>query len=122
VATAQELVSASNCLDCGISDGQKLSVLIYLFGQVAGVSMTAQELVAASACYNCGISPGQQMAVLIYLAGQIAEGGGGGGAPQGVFCGNYSGGTPSPTPIASCAIAIDTSNGTLWHWYSGAWH
>ena len=38
------------------------------------------------------------------------------------FSGNYSGSAPNVTPTAATAIAIDTSNGSLWTWYSSAWH
>ena len=60
-------------------------------------------------------------AILLQLACNIASGGGPGGAQQ-VFSGNYGGGEPSQTPTADEAIAIDTSTGDLWKWYSGAWH
>lgn len=48
--------------------------------------------------------------------------GGGGGGGGGVSCGNYSGGQPTFTPSTSCAVAIDTSDGTIYWYYSGAWH
>lgn len=44
-----------------------------------------------------------------------------GGSAQ-VFSGNYAGIAPTFTPTTSVAIAIDTSNGTQWSYYSGAWH
>jgi len=45
-----------------------------------------------------------------------------GGASGSFTAGNYSGGQPNFTPSGDTAIAVDTSNGTLWLWYSGAWH
>jgi len=48
----------------------------------------------------------------------LCEGGSGGG----VTCGDYSGGEPSFTPTSDCALAIDTSTGTLWQYYNSAWH
>lgn len=47
---------------------------------------------------------------------------GGGGGTGGISSGNYGGGQPNFTPTTSVAIAIDESNGTIWTWYSGAWH
>lgn len=48
----------------------------------------------------------------------LCNGGGGGG----ITCGNYSGGAPTFTPTNGCAAAVDTSNGSIWYYYSGAWH
>jgi hypothetical protein len=39
-----------------------------------------------------------------------------------VASGNYGGGQPSFTPSSGGALALDTSNGTLWKWYNNAWH
>jgi hypothetical protein len=51
-----------------------------------------------------------------------AGGGSGGTATNGVFSGNYGGGQPNFTPTATQAIAIDTSNGRVWNYWSGAWY
>lgn len=41
----------------------------------------------------------------------------------GPFQGNYAGGPPTQTPPASITTsAFDTSNGSQWNWYGGAWH
>lgn len=45
-----------------------------------------------------------------------------GGGSQEVFSGNYTGGTPPFTPSVAQAIAIDTSNGRQWQWYSSSWN
>lgn len=45
-----------------------------------------------------------------------------GGSGASFTAGDYGGGAPSFTPSGSTAIAVDTSNGTLWLWYSGNWH
>lgn len=31
-------------------------------------------------------------------------------------------GDPASTPVNATALYIDTNTGTLWMWYSGAWH
>lgn len=40
----------------------------------------------------------------------------------GISSGNYGGGTPGITPIASPAITIDTSTGRIWWWYNSQWN
>lgn len=50
-----------------------------------------------------------------------AQSGGGGGGAQ-IFYTNYGGGNPTDTPTGANALAIDTSNGTLWEFYNGQWH
>lgn len=63
----------------------------------------------------------QWKAVVLQLLCELVNGGGGGGG-SGVTCGDYSGGEPDFTPATDCALAIDTSTGDLWRYYSGAWH
>ena len=47
---------------------------------------------------------------------------GGGGGGTGAVFGNYHGGQPTFTPATGNGLAVDTSNGTLWEYYNGAWH
>jgi hypothetical protein len=58
----------------GLSDGNKLNILIWLFTQIAEVSSSPQELMQEAKCV-C-IPPGMQMNVLISLACQILNAGG----------------------------------------------
>ena len=76
-------------------------------------------LIADSVCINSCIPPGFQLAVLIYLASQIAANGGTG---SGATFADYGGGAPTFTPSAGTGLAVDTSDGTLWEYYNGAWH
>lgn len=39
-----------------------------------------------------------------------------------VLAGNYGGLQPAFTPSSSPAIAFDTTTGTQWNYYGGAWH
>ncbi len=55
-------------------------------------------------------------AILLQLACNLASGG------AGLQCGDYAGGEPTFTPSGSCGTALDTSSGTIWYYYSGAWH
>lgn len=77
---------------------------------------------------NYGISTAQQTDTERQLLVKIlnALNGGSGGATNGGIQGasaNYSGSAPSFTPAANTlGIAVDTSNGRLWLYYSGGWH
>ena len=115
--TLQELETNSSCFDC-IPVGTQDAVLIYILARIAGVT-DIPTLMAASACYDC-IPVGYRKAVQIYLENLILSGGGTGG--QEVFSGNYAGGVPTDVPTGAQAVAFDTSNGTLWEYYSGSWH
>ena len=78
-------------------------------------------LIADSACINSFIPPGFQLAALIYLASQIVANGGT-GTGSGATFDNYAGGAPTFTPASGTGLAVDTSDGTLWEYYNGAWH
>jgi hypothetical protein len=87
----------------------KLSVLIYLFAKLAGVTTDPNTLIAASVCINSCIPGDMKMAVLIYLASQITSAGGGGGGvtfvtvdPQGVTTGGMG------------SMVYNTVDKTLW--------
>ena len=43
-------------------------------------------------------------------------------AGNGVFTGDYGGGTPTVVPPTPGASAIDTSNGRIWWYYNSSWH
>lgn len=124
--TATDLVSAGECFQC-MTPRQLGGIQILLLCAAAnGDTMECDPATLLSAATSAGyldLSPQQQMVVQTYLMCAIANngGGGGGGATQ-VFCGNYSAGTPSAVPTTSCAIAVDTSNGTVWYYYGSAWH
>jgi len=75
-----------------------------------------------SACDNgfACLSPGTRRMIRLQLLCEfLASGGGGGGG--GVVCGAY-GGQPTFTPATGCGVAIDTTDGTIYWYYSGAWH
>lgn len=80
--------------------------------------MSPAELADAAKCY-C-FDAVTQKKVEAYLLYQIVLTGGGGGG--GATCGNYAGGEPDFTPATGCGVAIDTSDGRIWWYYSGAWH
>lgn len=71
---ASDLVADANCY-CGIPDGRKMDVLIWLFANIAEVNTDANSLVASANCL-CGIPDGKKMDVLIALACAIVNSGG----------------------------------------------
>ena len=58
--------------------------------------------------------------LLVKILNALNQGAGGGGT--GATFGNYAGGQPTFTPASGIGLAVDTSNGTLWEYYNGAWH
>lgn len=85
------------------------------------ISCDPNSLAQAAKCFKC-LSPATLKEVKVYLLCQIVANGGTSGGTAQVFSDNYAGGQPNFTPTTSTAIAIDTSNGTQWNWYSNAWH
>lgn len=59
--------------------------------------------------------------LIAQLTCEAAQGGGGGGG-GGPTCANYGGGQPDFIPASGCGNAIDISDGTIYWYYSGAWH
>jgi len=107
-----------------MSPVQQNAVMIAVLCNILnGTSVTcnATALATAGKCFT-GMNPIQQGAVIIYLLCQISATGGGGGGSSNVTSGDYGGGQPDFTPATDTAIAIDTSNGTIWSWYSNSWH
>jgi hypothetical protein len=78
-----------------------------------------QTLLKNAACFAC-LSPGEWEILELQLLCEIQNSSGGTGS--GAVCGNYTGGQPNFTPASGCGIAIDSSNGTVWYYYSGSWH
>ncbi len=70
---ADDLMADAKCV-CGIPEGRKLNVLIWIFARIAEVSTSPNELMNEARCV-C-IPPGMQMNVLISLACQILNAGG----------------------------------------------
>jgi hypothetical protein len=57
---------------------------------------------------------------LLLCAVYGAANGSGGGTS--FTSGNYGGSQPNFTPSGSTGLAVDTSNGRIWWYYSGAWN
>lgn len=66
-------------------------------------------------CYLClGVSIAD--AIKIALLVQTAVNG------TGLYSGDYGGIAPVFVPSSTTAIAFDTTTGTQWNWFEGAWH
>jgi len=103
-------------------------MLVWLFGQIAGVT-DCQTILNGAQTMAC-ISRPQQLPALIWLAYQILNAKT--AATASVFMGNYGGSPPPFTPIVNnatiagagqtTAIALDTSTGQLWSYFNGVWN
>ena len=120
----QTLATNAKCLAAKFSRTELQAIRIYLWCAYLNgetVSCDPQTLATASACLLEKLSRGDMDAIETNLACAIAAGGGGGGS-AGVTAADYGGGEPSFTPATDGAVAIDTSNGRIWWWYSGIWN
>ncbi len=117
---SQTLATAASCLSSCLPAGMAwygLLAVLDAIGQGATVPSTAQELATAASCYSACISPGLLPYALIVAAQSVASGGGGSGG--GLTCGV---GAPVAAPASGCGGYINTSDGSLFLYYSGAWH
>ncbi len=78
---------------------------------------SANALLEAAKCYRC-LGEAEWRMIELALLQQIVDGGGAGGG-GGVTCGA---GAPVAAPASGCGTYIDTATGTLYLYYSGAWH
>jgi len=113
------LLADTVCYECG-PPGQwqllKLGLLKQILLATNPVADTsANALLEAAKCYVC-MPPGIWQLLELGLLKQIADGGGVGG---GVSCGA---GAPVAAPASTCAFYIDTTDGTIYEYYNGAWH
>lgn len=123
----QTLISQGSCYECygPLTMGDLMKIVLLsniLLAQNPMAATDPQSLYAYGKCFNCygPLSPADIM--IIALLDQISQGGGTGGGGGGVTCGDYGGGQPTFIPASGCASAIDTSDGTIYWYYSGAWH
>ncbi len=79
------------------------------------------SLLESGKCFAC-LTPGELEIIELQLLCEILAASSGGLGGGGVVCGNYGGNQPTFTPSSGCGNAIDTSNGQVWWYYSGAWN
>lgn len=113
--TTQEIINGSACIDCGVPQGYRLSALVYLFSEIAGVT-DVQTILAGARCIDCGIPEGMRLSALIYLAGLISDGGSGGS-----FSPSCSASDPTDPPTGSCGMHINTATGAIFIWDGTQW-
>lgn len=108
--TPSELAAASECLDCGIPDGMKLSVIIYLLSQIADVPADPTTLVASATCLDKCIPQGMKPAVIIDLLNTIQAAGSTTG------CALSTSGDPQGVLVSTCtpAIAVDPATQAIY--------
>lgn len=117
---SQTLATAASCLSSCLPAGMAwygLLAVLDAIGQGDTVPSTAQEIATAAACYSACIPQGLLPYALIVAAQNISSGGGGGGT--GLTCGS---GAPVTAPTSGCGGYINTDDGSLFLYYSGAWH
>lgn len=119
--TTASLFTEGRCYAClGLSQAEtlKITLLANFVIQLNPMALTTvNELLEYGKCYAClGLTLADTLE--ISLLSQISVAGGG----SGFTFGNYAGVAPNFTPATGEGAAVDTSNGTVWYYYSGAWH
>ena len=114
-----QILSVESAIFKGVAEGNKLNILIYLFAQIAGVTIDPEVLSEAAKCFQC-IPEGNKMNVLLYLACNF-QGGGTGNTCLVCVAGSGSPADP-PTSGCTCAIAYNEQQ-NFWFWKnsSSAW-
>ncbi len=115
---ANALIAAANCDMCYLPPGLEMyAILAALIDVGNGLPVPdAQTLASEANCLLCYLTPGMVPYAILQAIRGISGGGGSGG---GVTCGA---GAPVAAPSGTCGIYIDTGTGTLYEYYSGAWH
>lgn len=109
MATTQELIDGSVCIQSCIPAGMQKAAIIYLLSQQLTPVPTPAEIATAASCIQCGIPAGMMDAAILYL---LNSGAGGGGASSGVTCSPSS--DPSGTPTGNCGLWVRLDTGQAW--------
>lgn len=78
-----------------------------------------QTLFEEAKCYACYSNASMAELLKLALLNRASQGG---GSTTDIRAANYGGAQPTFTPTGSLGIAIDTSDETVYWYYSGAWH
>jgi len=118
IAEAQALIAGISCDLCKIPQGLVWHAILaaQLDLNAGGTVADAQTLINEANCLTCVIPPGMVPYLLLQAMRNSGSGGGGSGS---VISGA---GAPVADPGVSAAVYFDTTNGTQYNWYSGAWH
>lgn len=119
-----ELTEQASCFAC-LTPFQLELVKTVLLCQLANpdsedpmANCDVNALLAAASCFNC-LQPFQLAAIQTQLLCEVLGNGGGGGASDQVTCGA---GDPVAAPSSGCGVYNNTTDGSFWAYYSGAWH
>jgi hypothetical protein len=116
------LLEASKCYENCAAPGQWQLLKLGLLQQILLASnpmadTSVNALLEDAKCYAC-LSPGIWMLLELALLQQIVNNGGGGSGGS-TLCGA---GAPVAAPSGTCALYINTVDGTLYEFYNGSWH
>lgn len=109
-----------NCFGATLAQSFRLEALSKIATLLDPMAANPQTLLSQTTCYAAyGLSIADLLELGLLNVIYASLGGLGGAS---VLCANLGGGAPMAPPAGSCAIEFDTSTGTQWNYYSGAWH
>ncbi len=117
-----ELIVSARCWQCygqtdDIYDRLEILLLCKIKEGVLVPECNPLDLIEEAFCLTCTMPIELRPAIKLALLCSIASGGV--VAANGVTCGA---GVPVAAPASGCGLYIDTGTGTLYQYYSGAWH
>jgi len=117
----QTLIDSVPCDLCNSPPGLQMYLVLAAMIDIANgnpVPETTQGLISEVNCLLCMVPPGLVPYLMVQALRDISSGGGAGGG-GGVTCGA---GAPVAAPASGCGLYINTTDGTLFEYYSGSWH
>ena len=117
----QTLIDSVPCDLCNSPPGLQPYLVLAAMIDIANgnpVPETTQGLITEANCLLCMVPPGLVPYLMVQALRDISSGGGG-GSGGGVTCGA---GAPVAAPSSACALYVDTTTGTIYSYYGGAWH
>jgi len=116
-----QFLEAAKCSFQCIPPGMIWYAVLAALSDVANgdpVPTDTNEIIDEARCLSQCIPPGFLPYAILAAVSNIS-GGGGGGAAGAIPC---TIGIPVAAPSSSCALAIDSNDGTIYEYYNGAWH
>lgn len=118
-STPASIENDVRCFACDLTPGAVWYAILAVANAIARgdtVPSDPATILNDAKCYMCYVSPGAVPYAILKALIDIGTGGGGGGS---TLCGA---GAPVDPPSGTCALYIDTNDGTLYEFYGGAWH
>ncbi len=114
----QPYITAAQCSWCNIPPGMiwyaVLAALIDV-GNGDPVPTDPSAIMEEARCLECNIPPGFVPYAILAAISNISGGGGGGASIQCTV------GIPVAAPSGACALAVDSTTGTIYVYSNGAW-